>query len=404
MKKISLIVILAIMNCSGLFAGGYQVRLQGARQSGMGLTGTSLISGASDIFYNPGSLSFLSNKFEFTAGGNLVFSNVEFRSLESDYIAKTDNPASTPFFFYGAGKISNNWAAGLGIYTPYGSKAQWPEDWSGRYLIQNIALSSIYFQPTLSYQITDNLSLGAGLVWVIGSVDLQKALPYNEHSYVQLNGSATAFGFNIGVLFKPTQTIHIGVDYRSKIEISLEDGDAEFHLPSSITSIIPTNNKFSSSLPLPANLDFGISWQVSQRLLLSLEMNWVMWNCYDTLTFTFAQSGELLNNKNPRLYNNTVIPRAGLEYQIQSKLKIRTGVYYDNSPANDDYFSPETVTLNTLGFTFGLTYHPIENLNIDLSFVQLMGMESEKNYSPGNFAGRYQSTASIPGLGITYNF
>ena len=75
MKKFSLLFIILITSSIGLLAGGYQVRLQGARQSGMGLTGTSLISGASDIFYNPGSLSFLSKKFEFTAGTNAIFSN-----------------------------------------------------------------------------------------------------------------------------------------------------------------------------------------------------------------------------------------------------------------------------------------------------------------------------------------
>ena len=404
MKKFSLLFIILITSSIGLLAGGYQVRLQGARQSGMGLTGTSLISGASDIFYNPGSLSFLSKKFEFTAGTNAIFSKIEFRSLESDYVAKTNNPVSLPFFFYGAGKITDKITAGLGIYTPYGSKTDWPDDWSGRFLIQNIALSSIYFQPSISFQILDNLSIGAGLAYVMGSVDLQRALPYNDRSFVKLNGNASAFGFNIGVLFKPAESMHIGIDYRSKIEVKLDDGDANFRIPASLVSIITIENKFSSSLPLPANLDCGLSWQITQKLLFSFEINWVLWNCYDSLTFTFIENGDMLNSINPLLYSNSIIPRFGLEYRIQPKLKIRTGAYYDNSPANDEYFTPETVTLNTLGFTFGLSYHPIENLNFDFSFVQLMGIEGEKKYSPGNFAGKYRSSASIPGIGISYSF
>lgn len=400
---------LLLLSCMGMIAstalaGGYQVRLQGARQTGMGLIGAPLAFGSSSIFYNPGAMGFHSSRFDFTAGGSTIISRISYQALGSDYSAQTDNPVSTPFFLYAQGKITENLVAGIGVYTPYGSKSVWPDDWKGRYLIQNISLQAIYIQPTLSYKVTDWLGIGAGLVFVNGKVDLEKAVPYNTGSKAALSGTANSMGFNVGVYVKPTEKLSIGIDYRSHIDTEVEGGDATFSVPASLNTLIPSSNKFNASLPLPANLDFGVSYQVNEKLLLAFELDYVFWGKYDTLKFTFEQAGDKLNSDNPRLYSDRLIPRIGAEYTLNEKLQFRLGAYYDQTPTNEEYFNPETVSLNTLAVSAGITYKPIPNLRIDLSYLQLHGMESERAYKPAEFSGKYRSFTAIPGLGITYSF
>jgi long-chain fatty acid transport protein len=58
MRKTTILFI-SIMLSISVFAGGYQVRLQGNKQTGMGLIGTPLNFGASTMFYNPGSLAMM---------------------------------------------------------------------------------------------------------------------------------------------------------------------------------------------------------------------------------------------------------------------------------------------------------------------------------------------------------
>jgi long-chain fatty acid transport protein len=404
MRKTFITMLLVASVVHSALAGGYQVRLQGARQTGMGLVGTPLSAGASSIFYNPGALGFTKSKLEFTAGVNAIMSKITYRSIGSDYTAKTDNPISPPFFVYGAGKITDKLTLGLGVYTPYGSKAVWDDNWKGRYLIQNIGLKAYYFQPTVSYQLCERIGIGAGLVYVMGDVTLQKALPYNDNSYVNLTGKTNSFGFNVGVLAKPTDKLSIGLNYRSKVEVKLEGGDATFVIPQSLSTQLPAANKFGAMLPMPANADFGIAYQVNEKLLVAVELDWVMWSTYDSLSFTFEEKGEVLNSNSPRLYEDSFIPRIGIEYTVSPSLQVRTGAYYDTSPVNSDYFSPETVSLNTTAFSFGLSFKPISNLSIDLSYLHLMGQESDKKYTPDNFEGTYKSNTAIPGFGITYSF
>lgn len=404
MKRLLLFVFLVTIVSWAATAGGYQVRLQGQKQTGMGLVGSPFALGASSIFYNPGGLSMMDTKFSFSAGVSGIMANAVFQKDATDYQARTDNPMGTPFYFYGAGMITDKLSIGLGVYTPFGSTAKWDDDWAGRYLIQNISLSAIYFQPTIGYKINEFISIGAGFVYAYGTVDLNKALPYNDNSSVELSGTAGNIGFNAGVMVRPLENLSIGIDYRSKVLMKVEDGDATFNVPDALSSSIPEKNKFNAELPMPANLDIGIAYEFTEKFTLALEMNYVMWSIYEELEFTFEEQNDLLGSVNPRKYKDSFIGRIGAQYAMNNTFTFRAGLYYDPSPTNDDYFNPETVSLNTIGWTLGISIAPVKNLSIDLSYIQLHGLETEKRYEPANFGGKYKVITAIPGIGLSYNF
>jgi long-chain fatty acid transport protein len=186
--------------------------------------------------------------------------------------------------------------------------------------------------------------------------------------------------------------------------MKVEDGDAKFTVPSSLHTSIPETNTFDTELPLPGNLDFGVAYQATDKLLIAFELDWVMWGTYDTLSFTFKENGDLLSSNNPREYKDTFIPRIGVQYDMMDNLQLRAGAYYDTSPTNSDYFTPETVSLNTFAYTLGLSYSPIDMLSIDLSFLQLFGQKTDMAYTPDNFEGTYQTITYIPGLGVSLRF
>jgi long-chain fatty acid transport protein len=407
MRRIVLFTVLMSLMVTTLFAGGYQVRLQGHRQTAMGLIGTSTFGDASSLFYNPSGLSLMKTKYSIVVGGSGIFSTTAFNLENSVYQTTTDNPTGTPFFVYAAGKITDKLGVGIGAYTPYGSSATWGDDWEGAHLIQDISMKVIFIQPTLSYKINDMFSLGAGLVIATGGVELHRAVPYNnatEMGQVYLDGKTTSYGFNAGIMVTPNDKWNIGVNYRSEVTMALEDGDATFTIPSSVETVIPAANKFNADLPLPANLDFGVSYQANEKLLVSAEINYVFWDTYDTLKFEFKEKPELLNSSNPREYSNTMIFRLGGEYVFSEKFTLRAGAYYDPTPTSEDYFNPETPSLNTYGMSFGFSYNPTKNLSIDFSYLHLETQKSTRSYSPEHFTGTYKVRTLIPGIGLSYNF
>ncbi|NPA38002.1 MAG: hydrocarbon degradation protein [Chlorobi bacterium] len=410
MKKLLLIGYLFFLYSVVAYPEGYQVNLQGQRQTGMGHIGTGLSLGASSIHFNPGALSFMDKEWEFSFGGNPIFSNNTFQKpAPSLYEAESDNPIGTPFYFYGAHKVGDKLTLGLGITTPYGNSLEWGDDWDGRYLIQDISFHAIFIQPTASYKITDKLSVGAGFSLVPGSVDLSKALPLTDENgnegQVELSGTTMGFGFNVGVYFEPSNKFSIGIDYRSQVDMDMEGGDADFTVPSSMQEYFPENNKFSATLPLPANLVIGIGWHPNEKLTLGFDFQYVFWSAYESLDFDFEQNTDLLQDSyNPRNYDNSAVYRIGGEYKLNDKIMLRAGFYYDQTPIPEDYLTPETPGTNKYGMSTGASWKINEKLSLDLSFLYIQGEKREDGYAPADFYGTYYTNAFIPGFGLNYSF
>jgi len=160
-----------------------------------------------------------------------------------------------------------------------------------------------------------------------------------------------------------------------------------------------------ASLPLPANLDFGISYEIKEKFLIGLNLCYVFWEAYDSLIFTFeTKTATLDRTASPTLYENRLIARLGAQYRINDIVTVRLGGYYDPSPAKDDYLNPQTPSSNQIGLTAGLSVFPFKGFSIDAAFLYVMGFEREGTYSPDNFAGTYKTAVYIPGIGLTYNF
>src|SRR5690606_14191383 len=119
----------------------------------------------------------------------------------------------TPFNVYIGGRLKEEGrlALGLGIYTPFGSGLSWNDNWEGRYITQSISLQSFFFQPTVSYKISDVLSIGGGFIYAAGNVELKRALPiqdnYGNDARARLKGNADGVGLNLGVHIRPSDAV-----------------------------------------------------------------------------------------------------------------------------------------------------------------------------------------------------
>ncbi|PID88495.1 MAG: hypothetical protein CSB03_01065, partial [Bacteroidia bacterium] len=229
--------------------------LQSQKFLGMAHAGTGLYLDGSAIFFNPGALAQQQKRWEFTLGVHPLLSKGYYQNLDTRAYTTTENPVGTPAEFYASYKINDKFTAGLGFYTPYGSGVQWPDGWEGRALITKIQLKTYFLQPTLSYKITDWLSIGAGFVIANGNVVLEKDIPaLNGH--LALEGKPkTGFGYNVGVYLQPNEKLTIGINYRSKIEMKVTNGDATFTIPKALTSKIKPNDTFSAELPMVSSLN-----------------------------------------------------------------------------------------------------------------------------------------------------
>ncbi|MBR9999548.1 MAG: outer membrane protein transport protein [Cyclobacteriaceae bacterium] len=409
-----------------LMAAGYQVLLQGNRATAMGNLGVGLRPDASSMFFNPGAMPFMEGN-QVMLGINLISSNIAFwdsQTLNSNETSVTDNPIGTPFHAYAVwGPAESKWKFALGAYTPFGSKISWGQEWQGRYLLDEISLTAIYTQATASYQLLDNLSIGAGIVAMFGSVELQRVLPVTsdlDPTIINLQGDAkTGFGYNVGLYWVISEKWQMGASYRSRINAELEEGDVTFeNVPASLELLFQPN-KFSATLPLPSQFSLGFNFEPSEQLTLGIEANYIGWSAYESLDFNFEDENiAIQDTESPRNYHDSYVFHFGGEYRLNEFL-FRAGTYYDLSPVDKGFMTPETPDTNRIGITAGLGYSLGEKLQLDLSFLYIRGQQRTQTIEEAQAVGTYPSAtnstyavepgtyklrAYIPGLSITYKF
>ena len=193
MKKLLLLTVFTLATAV-MYAGGYRVALQGQKSLAMGHAGVAVVNSSELVFFNPAGLVYLENKLSITAGVSGVFANVSYQDQATGATATTDNPTSTPLYFYASYKATDWLALGVGVYTPYGSAVEYEDDWAGSHLVNNIELAAIYIQPTVSIKVNDVLSFGGGPIFVIGSVNFNRNL---SRTLSNLEGKARADGRRI---------------------------------------------------------------------------------------------------------------------------------------------------------------------------------------------------------------
>lgn len=408
MKK-QILIAGSLLLSSMTYGAGYQLNLQGLRQLAMGGSGTAIPWDMSTIFYNPGGLGRI-DYVQAYASAVALMPNVQYAESVGSYTASSVNQTFVPFNVYVGGPVA--WRSpvkiGLGITTPYGSGLKWDDNWRGRYMIQEINLRSVFIQPTVSYEINDELSVGAGFVYAVGSVDLRRAIPLASASSpdgsASLEGNGHGFGVNVGVHFTPSEKVELGLNFRSQVNMKVKRGYATFNVPTSLSGSFPYT-AFSTELPLPAVTSIGIGYHVNEDLTLQADINYVGWNAYRSLNFDYEQNTtSLQDTRSARRYHNTLSVRIGGHYQLSDKIAFMLGGAWDPTPVRDGYVSPELPDANRGVLTGGVSYRPIERLTFIAAVEAVGSVQRDADYDEQGFSGKYQTTGFAPGLGVTFDF
>ena len=417
-------------------ANGFQVNLRGQKNIGMGGVGVGLSLDQAAMFYNPGALALV-RESGVQVGFNAALARSSFRSGDGGTQRSLQNQVVTPFNFYaGFGPKDAKYKVGVAVYTPYGSTLKYADGWEGRFALTEITLQAVYVQPTFSYALTPQLSVGAGLtILAYGAVNLQKDIPLPTQTnqqpigpgHVTLDGKTkTQFGYNAGIFFKPSDKLSLGVSYRSRINATVENGDVTYAGLATGGSAALVNrgftaNKFTATLPLPAVASIGVGVTPTDKLTVGLDASLTFWSAYRTLDFNFSGnngngSGEGLVGGNSfssskRYYQDALTFRLGGQYLLSDKLTVRAGAAYDFTAVKEGYVGPETPDADRLIGSAGLSYQVSDHLGVDASFLfeafrQRTQTQQQliDNGTTDRVAGTYRTNIYIPGIGLHYKF
>ncbi|MGB6410524.1 MAG: outer membrane protein transport protein, partial [Candidatus Deferrimicrobiaceae bacterium] len=252
-RRVLALLVVLLFSATSAMAGGFRLPEAGAKAMGMGFAFTAQADDPSAIYFNPAGIVQLE-------GDNLMVGMTYIKANGGSFSGITpltggasvsETQKDLDFFVpnaYFTSKASPNFAYGVGIFSPFGLGQEYENRNTSifRSQITKIDLKTLVVNPTVAYKVNDLLSIGAGIDFMYGKAKLSRTpvgidsatgFPANLYNG-DLDGDGTAWGFNLGMLVTPIKQLKIGVAFRSKFDLDIDDGDV--HLGSVFSGNINT--------------------------------------------------------------------------------------------------------------------------------------------------------------------
>lgn len=443
MKRFRTIIFVLCMSllAGQLFAGGFALTGVDSRSTSMAGAFRGLADDPSAMYWNPAGLGFM-NENSIALGGTFILPTVKWDpsgtavATKPGYSAKEyqANKALTMFpSVFATMASSPRLKYGLAFYVPYGLGTTWdafklfsppltyvagfPED----EMKSRIAVMDLH--PTVAYQIMPNLSVGAGLSVMFGAIDIDQIKFANPYAPItsELTGVGVGFGGNLGLLYKATEFLSIGLAGKLPANISLE-GDASVYLwtpatQDSLGAVTPAmklggKSDIEATLNIPAELAIGFAYKVSPIWTVSLDYAYTMWDRLETVTvemkdpiaimpgLTVSESELILN------WENTSRISLGTEYTLGCN-KLRAGFFFDQTPIPE---ATQIPTISDVGNKYSMNMgwgreFGQFGVNANAQYIMFDKRDiADSGQTANNMAGSYHSQSLSGNIGLTYKF
>ena len=419
MRIVVTIPVIITMMVSPTLGGGFQINEQNARAMGFVGAFVAQASDASAVYFNPAGLAFQKG-WKVLGGTTFIIPTTTFTGpAPSTTKTSMESQVFYPSNFYLSYGMRDGLAFGLGIFTPYGLGSEWPVDWTGRRLSVKTDLKSFYINPSVSYKVAENFSIGAGISYIIGDVSLKFRVPtYSSltpptpsprDGTANLEADGTGFGFNVGLMFKPTTDLSIGLSYRSLTDLEFS-GEATFTDMQALTTYFPGGTG-RTKLPLSSSLAGGIAYDASEQLTLEADVQYVGWAQYNELVVDLQEGpafpltgkplqGDMTSKKN---WEDNFLIKIGGEYRLD-RLALRLGYLFDTTPQPEKSVEPMLPDADRNELCVGFGYKLSDNLSLDAAYQLILFKNRTVSTGTNVFPGTYESTASLIGINIGYQF
>lgn len=416
--RIVLGTLMAVFGISSqAMAGGFSISMQGAEAMGKGTAFVGEADDPSALFYNPAGITQLPGT-QVMLGAALIKLGSTFRSSTTGEESQLQDQFPVLPHVYVTHRLKafdEKVTLGLGIFTPFGIVVDWPDEWQGRFATTDARLRATVYNPTIAVQVTQKLSLAAGLqIADAGAGFEQKLNAGTGESKARIHDlTAHPIGWNVGALYHITDTTSAGIQFRSELQAKL-DGSADFTGPASL--LFP-NTGFHTSIKLAPRLTAGISTKIIPRWTINADIEWQGWRTVGTIPKTFDVTSDAvvpqsaLNARGIRNWDNSMMYKLGAEYKATDRLALRGGYYYDESGIPDDTFNPTIPNSRVHAFTTGFGYK-WQKTTLDLAYLFSIyekrsidsGTIEPDNLSGPTAFGSYSTTAHVLVASITFKF
>lgn len=421
-------------------AAAFQLMEGNASGLGNAYAGSAAVAeDASTVFFNPAGMSLL-------PGRNVAFSVDLVRpSAKFDNQGTTGallNPPGTneggdagDLAFVPAGyftmQLTDTLTFGLGVGAPFGLKTEYDSDWIGRFYAVKSEIKTVNVNPSLSFKVNDRFSVGAGVNFQRIDADLTSAVNYGgivaasgggassagATGLARIKGDDTAWGWNVGMIFKLTDDMRLGLAYRSKMDYTLT-GTARFTSPAGgdlvDQAIIDGFNaaragRIRAEVELPDIATFSVHQRLSDRWTMMGDISWTGWSSLQELRVDNIASGENVTTEQLS-WRDTWRVAFGGTYAYNDAINLKFGLAWDQTPVRESTRLPRVPDEDRIWLSLGVQWKPTQDSAVDVGYAHLFVKDASVNNNGGDLVsqtlkgtliGEYENSVDI--LGVQYS-
>ena len=412
MKKIAL---LSFVASSILMAGGYKIPESSTNAVALGAANIAHNHNSADAaYYNPAKMVFMSDEHHIDA--NLMYIGLD--GTKYDGTVSSTGPYNlkaqkenfiVPNLHYVSPKLGNA-RVGMSIVSPAGLSKRWG-DAPAKTSAEEFTLKTIEFNPSVAFNITDNLAFAVGLR-VLYSDGIVKSNGITNIPSLgglgtvsrDMTGDSIDIGYNLALAYQPIENLELGLTYRSKITMTVE-GDAT--LSTSFAGGSVYSGAASLDVPLPASLNLAAAYTFPSKTTIEVVYEKTFWSAYKSLDFNYDGTegpvlGAIFSKPLTKNWTDTNTFRFGLTQELDT-LTLMAGLVIDKSPVPDATIGFELPDSDSTAVSLGARYKI--NDKVDIALAGLYSMRKDRTVTNSSLNGTFSnSNVLIISAGLGYKF
>lgn len=410
MKNPTFKIAAAAMMVAGAFAtqtyaAGFQLSEQSAIQMGRAMAGAGVVGDdLSAVHYNPAGMTLLSGT-RMQATGTWVAVNLDYEgdSGQSENGRLKGQIIPAGFITH---QINDSLWAGLGLTVPYGMGTEFGEGWKGRERGTESMILTFDINPNLAWKVNEKLSVGGGVSLQYAKAELGSGRIVSENGHTinsNVKGDSWAWGWNVGVMFQPVETVRLGLAYRSHIAHNADGHTTLSNVPNALLNpYAPGVSNLRSDMEVriktPDTVTLSATWEATDALRLSGTARWSKWSNFRSLN---VQNLDLAGTKLGTTvvennWDDTWFFSVGADYKLNGQWTVRGGVAYDQGPVENQYRMAVIPDTDRVWFSGGASYKYTDNLTFDFGATYIKGVGDTDLYDKvgGEKIGEFKSLDS----------
>ncbi|MGF1697246.1 outer membrane protein transport protein [Vibrio lamellibrachiae] len=347
--------------------------------------GTAAIAeSASTAYSNPAAMAYLESR---SLSINLAMMDltVRYDDNRSDALSSANAGGLQPYgSLYYVEPVNDSIALGVALTSTGGSALDYGSQYAGSLALNDLQLTVMQLNPSLSYELSDKMNIGVGVQ--IDHATFEQTALANQAT---LNSDSVAFGYNLGMTYQLNDEHRLGMTFRSKMEHQLQ-GDLQLGSHSSEAEVTLVN---------AARLEISGLHQLNDPTSLVWSVGQEYWSQNKE---TLIDIGQTAVSKN-RSFDDVWFASLGARYEVSKELRLEAGVGYVSSPLDEPTLqSPDLPVAEQKKYSLGVTYQwsDATTLNAYYSYVDYGSPEIDS----GLMNGAFNNSNQFFGIEIGYRF